>query len=422
MNGYDFLRKHRFEAAFDTILDALLYDMQLGLFGGSEKSGQDMCKTWILPPDFTPTNKSVIVIDAGGTNFRSCLVTFNETGVPVISDFNKTRMPGIEREVSKREFFSQIADNIEYLKNKSDKIGFCFSYALDITKDGDGKPNAFSKEIKASEVLGCPLGKNLKEELENRGWNKINQIRLINDTVAALLAGAALRKMGTKYSSYVGFVLGTGMNAAYLQKESAGMESQIIVCESGKFDKFKLSDIDIALDKKTNIPGQYRLEKCCSGAYLGKVGYEILITAARERLFSNETCRRINALQEFSLAQMDSFLHAPFDPENPVVLACANNDDRTLVYTLLDEAVNRCALYASAVLCANVIQSGGGFDKLKPVCISCNGTTFHKTHKLRSRIEKYLDYQLTEKRSIYFEMVSAENDITIGTALAGVCL
>ena len=416
-----FLLRHNFPTALDisSITSSILYDMNLGLgfVFSNEKSGQDMFRTWLLPPKNPPRCEKVIVIDAGGTNFRSCLVSFDESGNASVSDFRKTSMPGVEKELSKKEFFSKIADNIEYLKNKSEKIGFCFSYAMQITKDGDGIPNAFSKEIKAPEVLGVPVGKTLCEELSARGWNKIKKITLLNDTVSALLSGAGAFG-GRQFSSYIGFILGTGMNAAYIQPETGAVENQIIVCEAGKCDKIPLSDFDVTLDKKTAVPGQYKLEKGCSGAYLGKIGLEMLLSAAEESIFSSSANEKIKSLTDLTLIEMDSFLQNPFS-ESLVSELCENDDDRQKIYELFERAVDRTARYAASILSANAIQSGAGKNPLRPICIVANGTTFYKTHKLKQKIESYLYDFLTEKNSIYFEIVQVENDITIGTAVAG---
>ena len=151
-----FLGRHGFSPAgydINTVIDGLLYDMKEGLKNGtgnldSMSAAQDMIPTWGMPPAESPKNETVIVIDAGGTNFRSCLVTFDAEGNPSISELEKTSMPGIERELSKKEFFDAIANNLEHLKNKASKIGFCFSYAMRITPDGDGEVLHFSKEIK----------------------------------------------------------------------------------------------------------------------------------------------------------------------------------------------------------------------------------------------------------------------------------
>ena len=118
------------------VIDALLYDMQLGLDCPQDSlphASQQMIPTWTNPPDRVPKNETVIVIDAGGTNFRSCSVRFDNEGRPSIENLERRSMPGIEREYSKKEFFDTIASYLEHLKGKSAKIGFCFSYAMKIT-------------------------------------------------------------------------------------------------------------------------------------------------------------------------------------------------------------------------------------------------------------------------------------------------
>ena len=426
----DFLRRHNFDENLSVkyLSERIFYDMNLGLFGGKEKAGEDMFKAWILPPDKKPKNKNVIVIDAGGTNFRSCLVSFDENGGFSISDFKKTKMPGVEKELSKKEFFNAIADNIEYLKNKSDRIGFCFSYAMQITKDGDGIPNAFSKEVKAPEVLGCPVGKTLAEVLHSRGWNKIKKIILLNDTEAALLAGKAAAKNGAEFSSYIGFILGTGINAAYIQPEAEipgkkeKIARQIVVCESGKCDKIPLSDFDKAMDEKCAVPKQYPLEKQCSGAYFGAVALEMLRFAAEEKFLSDECSSKIKNLEKLSLIEADEFLHSPFKSGTVSSLCetCAENDsDREKIYLMFDALVDRTAKNAAAILCACAKMTGEGKSCVHPIGILCNGTTFYKTHRLYERIVSHLENFLTKENGIYFEILTLENDITLGTAIAG---
>ena len=409
-----FLKKHHFpvDAAAYNIVEPLMADMNVKL-GGNQTAWQDMTHTWMLPPQNPPKNQSVIVIDAGGTNFRSCLVTFDKNGVPSISDFKKSVMPGVERELGKREFFDAISDNIDYLKNKATRIGFCFSYSMEITKDGDGIPRSFSKEIKASEVVGVPVGATLRETLLARGWNNIERISLLNDTVAALLAGAA-GNGDKRYSSYIGFILGTGMNGAYIQPVLNGEARQIVVCENGKFGSFARSDFDAALDKKSQHPGEYMLEKCCSGGYLGTLGLEVLRAAAQDGIVSADCAAALSRLHDLSLVEMDEFLHTPDKKENVIAYCCKDESDQKILFEVLDALIERCAGYAASILAACLKQSGAGKDD--PVCILCNGTTFFKTYRLRERIESYLA-QFAD--GIRYEIVSKENDITIGTATAG---
>ena len=420
-----FLMKHNFVNHIDvlSLAQGILDDMKRGL--KKEPADQDMIRTFCNPPEKTAKNESVIVIDAGGTNFRSCLVTFDQEGQPQISEMEKTRMPGVERELSRKEFFEQFAVNLEHLKNKADRIGFCFSYPMEIQENGDGILLGFSKEVKAPEVVGCKVGECLKEALAAHGWNTIKRITMCNDTVSALLAGAACAGDPHRYSSYIGYILGTGMNAAYLQPDCdcCGIQKQIVVCESGKFRSVNRSDFDIEFDKTTVKPGSFFLEKQCSGAYLGPVSTIILQTAANESLFSEATNKALLALAEpLTLIEMDKFLHGPFNKGCILgKIACENasEEDLDIMYQLLDAVVERSARCSAAILTACAIQTGAGKNAAKPISILCNGTTFYKTWMVRERTAAYLDEILTNRLGIHWEIVSADNDITLGTAIAG---
>ncbi len=418
-----FLKKHGFSSKM--IVDEILKDMYAPK---PKNGGMDMSKTWMLPPKKNPENEKVIVIDAGGTNFRSCLVSFDSAGKTEVSEIRKTFMPATEKVYSKEEFFSAVADKIDYLKNKADKIGFCFSYSIDMTRDHDAIPNAFSKEFKARCILGLPVGKNLVEELEKRGWNKIKSISVVNDTLCALMAG---KTTGKDYASYIGFILGTGMNAAFIAPEGniwdEEKQEQIIVCESGKCNTFTWSDFDCDADTRTAVPVQFPLEKCCSGAYLGNVCLSILQFAAREGLFSKECGDALEKLNCLSTIQIDDFLYIEKNlynenskeknEENIIELCCRTLRDKKTAFLLIDSAVDRVARYSASLLTANLIATQRGKSGEK-VCIVCNGTTFYKVYKLKERIQKYLYEYATRKLGINFELVSIEKDITLGAAFS----
>jgi len=420
-----FFARHGFDRHLDinTVVDALLYDMNQGISG--KKADEDMIRTWCNPPEKRITGKSVIVIDAGGTNFRSCLVTFDKEGAVQISSLEKTVMPGVDHELSRKAFFDQIAENLEHLKGAADSIGFCFSYPMTITDDGDGVLISFSKEVKAPEVVGSHIGKELSAALVAHGWKKPRRITLLNDTVAALLAGAACPDPGCRYSSYMGLILGTGLNTAYIQPAIEGRRDfpeQIVVCEAGKFGHVIRSDFDKAVDAGTVTPGTFLMEKQCSGAYLGRVSLEVLHTAAQEQLFSSAVCSRLLAVKELTLIEVDAFLHAPYSTTSvlgAVCAECASAEEYDVMFRVLDAVMERSARYTAAMLTAGVIQSGKGTDASQPVCILCNGTTFHKTYRIKSRVEGYLDQTLIRERGLYYELIARDNDITLGAAIAG---
>lgn len=420
-----FLGKHNFPVSMDinSVVDAMLFDMDEGLSG--RPAAEDMIRTFCNPPEKSAVGESVIVIDAGGTNFRSCLVTFDQQGKPSIDFMEKTSMPGIERELSRKEFFDQFAVNLEHLKDKSANIGFCFSYPMTITEDGDGVLIGFSKEIKAPEVVGCHIGKELSKALAEHGWKKKVNVSLLNDTVAALLAGAACPDEGCKYSSYIGFILGTGMNGAYIQPADPsykGLKEQIIVCENGKFDKVMRSDFDVEFDRKSVKPGTSILEKMCSGAYLGPVSYEVLNMAAKEGVFSKKFCDALLTIESLTLIEVNTFLHGPYGTNSILGAKAAESataEDYDMIFQLLDAVVERSARLSAAILASCVIKSGRGKSSTEPVCILCNGTTFFKTFKIKERVQGYLEQILVKERGLSYQIISRDNDITLGAAIAG---
>lgn len=423
----NFFEKHHYNIrknALDyisEIADSLLADMDNGL--ARKKASQDMILTYSNPPKEKIISKSVIVIDAGGTNFRSCLVNFDELGKPKISELQKTKMPGIEKELSKKEFFDQIAQNLEHLKDKATSIGFCFSYPVKITQEKDGILTAFGKEVKAPEVVGSYLGKELKLALKEHGWKNEIKVVMLNDTVAALLAGAADIQDGKKYSSYIGFILGTGLNSAYIQKSNSKYQNfyeQIIVCESGRFSDSPSCDFDDELDQNSDIPGTGLMEKKCSGAYLPQLCLLAIKSAAKEGLFSKNLASKLLEIQKLSLKDTDLFFNFPYSSENlfgKLLSESGIEEDYIQLYEILDVFMDRTARLASAILIANLIKSGEGKNPTKPVCIVCNGTTFYKTYKVKERIVAYLE-ELLVKKSYYYELLSVDDDITLGTAIA----
>ena len=91
--------------------DAFLGEMEKGLAG--KKSSLAMLPTYIGTGRELARDKAVIVMDAGGTNFRVATVTFRQIGTPEISDFEVFPMPGITAKVGKDEFFGTMAGYVK---------------------------------------------------------------------------------------------------------------------------------------------------------------------------------------------------------------------------------------------------------------------------------------------------------------------
>jgi hexokinase len=130
----------------DADCQAFIAEMQAGL---TEQPGTlKMLCTYISADREIPVNEPVIVMDAGGTNFRVALVTFDESHKPVIEDFNVYPMLGTQGEISSEDFYASIVRYLEPIINRSNRIGFCFSFPTVITPDRDGLLLGFNKEVK----------------------------------------------------------------------------------------------------------------------------------------------------------------------------------------------------------------------------------------------------------------------------------
>lgn len=365
------------------------------------KSKSMMINSYICTDFEIKENERIIVIDAGGTNLRTCSVYFDSNLQPVIEDFSKSTMPGVEKEVSSEEFFSCIADNVERLIDKSDKIGWCFSYPATILENRDGVPILMSKEIKAPEIIGKQIGKELLNELESRGHNvSEKKVIVMNDTVTTLLAALASAKT-MNCSSCIGFILGTGTNTA-LEKDGI-----VYNVESGQFD-YICSDIERKMIEETKNPSIQHLEKQISGAYIGNMASRYAGLALQEGLISNFPDNML------STPEISFFL-----AKQPSVLDSLSQEDRETLEIIFNAVIERSAKLAAANLAAAVIVSGKGKDH--PVLINADGSTYYKTKGYGQEIERNLtEYLNTLGLSVRF--IHIEDSPIIGSALGAMAV
>ncbi|MCE5341459.1 MAG: hypothetical protein LLF92_10115 [Planctomycetaceae bacterium] len=422
-----FLKKYQMahqDIDIDENVKVFIDEMQKGLEG--QKSSLDMIPTFIEVKNDIPVDKSVIVIDAGGTNFRCASVSFNEKKEPIIENLQKHIMPGVEKEVTKEEFFDTMAYYIRDIINISAKIGFCFSYPTEILPTKDGKLLRFAKEIKIKQVLGQTIGQNLNCGLQRIGLSPDKQAIILNDTVASLLSGVNYKNR--MFSGYIGFILGTGTNCCYIEKNGnikkrSDLElsdSQIINCESGGFGKFQLGEIDTAFDKSTSNPGVHVFEKFISGAYLGALCLLTLQIAANDGLFSKNTADEIANLKNLGTIEINEFMYYPYG-YNRLASICKKGQggDMQLVYYICDSIIERAAKLSAINISAVAVKSACTTSPDKPLCIVAEGTTFYHLKGLKSRTEYYLKQYLENQCGISYDIINVDNATLIGAAIAG---
>jgi len=415
-----FLDRHgMLQVRLDALVADLIAEMETGLAGRA--SSLAMIPTWLAPVEHIPSGEPVLAIDAGGTNFRAALVSFGPEG-PAVEGFRSAAMPGASGEIGREAFFDALAGHVADLAARTGRIGFCFSYPLEILPDREGRLIHFTKEIRAPGVEGTLVGAGLRDALARAGVRGARTTVLLNDTTATLLAGRSAAEDARAYDGYVGYILGTGTNAAYLERtipKAPGAAEQIVVLESGGFAIRGRGDLDEAFDRTTKDPGSYTCEKMHSGGYLGGLAFTVLQAAAREGLFSGPGASALESIGTLGARDLSEFLSRPFDTSRPIGAAAARAEhDRERMYLLLDALAGRAALLAAGVLAAAVLKSGRGALASRPVCVAVDGTTWREVPRLAARAEAVLDRSLGGERGRHVRVVLPERATLMGAAVA----
>ena len=420
----EFLKKHKLyssEIDIKTITDDFISEMKHGLEG--KPGSLQMIPTYLSAEGKIKPNEPVVAIDAGGTNFRAVKMSFDDSMNLVTENLQQRKMPAIDEELSNKEFFATLAAYLTSYKDVSEKIGFCFSYAVEMFPNKDGKLLEWSKEVKAPEVIGQMVGKNLLEAMGTPD----KHIVLMNDTVSTLLAGQAATA-GRKFDTYIGFILGTGTNACYIEKnknisKTADLDpkgNMIINIESGNFSLMPRTDIDIAFDNTTKQPGRYTFEKMISGGYFGGLCTTALKLAAAEEVFSSETKVKMKNMDELTSEEVNNFVCRVDLPANTLTTVLISKEDKKTAAEIINALITRAAKLTAASLAAVILKTGKGKSADRPVLMTIEGTTFYKMKNFQLMFEAFLQGFFSGENRRFYEIVEVPNSSLIGAGIAAI--
>lgn len=231
-------------------------------------------------PDLTGTSRKSLVVDLGGTNMRAAVVEIGPGGGRLVTEPVEERMALQERTgVGAAQLFEMQARLAARLEPPPGlPVGYCFSYPSKTLPDRDAILLRWTKNIDVPGVVGHRVGLALRTALGRAGLDP-GPVRVLNDTVAALLAtGMLAGSPGATWTcrDAIGLIAGTGTNLAAffdateapkLGRASPG-EAMAINLESGNVDPPYLTEADDAVDAASPNPGRQRFEKAASGYYL----------------------------------------------------------------------------------------------------------------------------------------------------------
>jgi len=417
----DILKEASFSVEEDIIKNAhlVLKDMNAGLDKSEESSlamfHSKLGRSSINVKELKMREK-LIALDLGGSNLRVALISFEDESRLQIDDVKKQKC---EKEYeSSRDFFTFIAKSIEHLKGKSNKIVFCFSYALEFVQGGQAIVRGLSKDLSVPDIENKNVGEELIKALKMRGWSGVESVFVTNDTVATLFAGLyqnIQNKNDHSCNSLMSIILGTGLNAAYFDED----ENDIIILEAGAFDKISMSDFDANVIMKSKENAHHILEKQCSAHYLGSIASEIFKLLIERGVFSKEAKSFIEGhRRDFSNWV---FLNDFFSSSHSILLekfdVMFEKNDLDVILYVVKNLIARVANLISSLIVAIAMK----MKKEKTVKLSAmiEGSTILKTYGMLELVKQGVAKSLVEIGGVEVEFVTYEHATLIGCAILG---
>ena len=382
----------------------------------------------LMLPSYIPAsgqiaaNEPVIVIDAGGTNLRTALVTLDGRGGMNIEHFKSGPMPGVGTPVTAERFYDEVAKRILPYADRADRVGFCFSYEFKSLPNRDGIAPPLSKEVAIEGIEGSAVGASTERALKRLGAAGARQYTLLNDTTAVMLGGLLSAPQGS-YDGFMGLVLGTGMNLccavktgdiAKLGDAKYSGDNMIINTECGGYNGFARGTADVELDATSAKPNTHLFEKMISGAYLGDLTLCTLKMLAENGAFTRETSAALERTASLELREVSSWLDGGESAMDSLISA-PDRDGAERAIMLIYERAARCL---SVALCAAAELSDCGRAAERPACVCAEGSTFYKSTRLRELINAYNDSFTAAERGRYLKFVAVENATLAGSAAA----
>lgn len=317
------------------ISDAMTIEMYAGL------ASEDGCKLKMLISyvDSLPTGDEeglFYALDLGGTNFRVLRVHLGgKEGRVVKQEAEEVSIPPQLMVGTSNELFDFIVSALakfvasedkehRLLKHRRRELGFTFSFPVKQTSISSGTLIKWTKGFSISDTEGKDVVAELTKAMERQGLDMC-VTALVNDTIGTLAGGRYIDN-----DVAIAVILGTGSNAAYVERAQAIPKFEVpqstsgemvINMEWGNFNSSHLpiTEYDEAMDVVSLNPGEQIFEKLISGMYLGEIVRRVLCKLAEEAaLFGNTIPDKL--LVPFSLrTPAMSSMHHDTSPDLKIV-------------------------------------------------------------------------------------------------------
>ena len=400
-----------------TIAADFRYDLKKGLKDPAESSLK-MLKSYIGLPTRQEKGE-YLALDFGGTNVRVLLIRLEGDGkFEVLRKVAKPLVvPGsynyIAADATAEQMFDFIAGLVEEAVEgdhaKQYFLGHTFSFPSSQTNLYNAKLITWTKEFATPGVEGEVVNDLLKAALHRKGLDNVEPTAVINDTVAVQLAAAY------KHDNVnIGCIYATGHNTCYLEPFADKAEQPMILnLESGGFNRLAPGRFDVALDERSEKPGEQRLEKMVSGRYMGELFgmaiAELLGEKGKKYGFTSIDMSNIILDETAGLTEVGRIVSAKTGHDLEEV-------DRQRLQELASALVVRSARLVTATY-VGIIWQLAGDDAIKKQHIAIDGSVYEKMPLAKENIMRALSELLGESASLV-DTVLENGGSGLGAAIA----
>ncbi|XP_057447232.1 hexokinase-1-like isoform X1 [Lotus japonicus] len=427
------------------IADAMEVEMHAGL---ASEDGSNL-KMLISYVDNLPSGDEkglFYALDLGGTNFRALRVQLGGKEKGVVSlQSEVVSIPPHLMTGSSHELFDFIATSLaKFVSSEPDEfhpqlgrqreLGFTFSFPVRQTSIASGTLIKWTKGFNIENMVGEDVVGELTKAMEKIGLN-MRVSALVNDTV-----GTVARGRFSNPDVIAAVILGTGTNAAYIERANAIPKwhgpppksgEMVINMEWGNFRSsyIPLTEYDQVLDAESLNPGQQIFEKIISGMYLGDIVRRVLLKLAEEAEFFGDSVppklRIPFVLRTYNMLAMhhdtSSDLEVVGNKLSDVLeIHGTSLKMRKIVVELCDIVANRGARLAASGILGILKKIGRDTKKVgekQKSVISLDGGVFVQYTKFRTCLESTLKELLRDEVAETIAIEHSDNGSGIGAAL-----
>ncbi|TPX33641.1 hexokinase [Synchytrium microbalum] len=373
-------------------------------------------------------------LDFGGSNFRVCQVILLGAGNTAVKQ-QKDAISDHLKAGTAEELFNFFAERTRDFLSKHGlgngggaKMGFTFSYPVTQTALNHGSLMHWNKGFTTSGVIGVDAVDLLQTAFHKQGLD-LHVSALVNDTVGTLIAHTYQGP-----DTYIGVILGTGSNAAYVEcidnipkwhGPRPPTEQMIINCEWGAFDCARrilpVTKYDNIVDAASPNPNMQIFEKMMSGKYLGELTRLVMLDLVEKgELFGGEASTELNSTYSFDTSYMSRIERdvSPELAETETILNVVMHirestlNDRMIVKRLCYLVGRRSARLASAGI-AGLVKK---INKLDGCTVAIDGSLFVQYPRYANRMRGALQ-ELLGADAENISLDQARDGSGIGAAL-----